>query len=163
MKRFVLGPLLFVAAVVSAASVDGDTISLPCGHHAAPGTVLAWSDYWSGELYFKVREGVGVIGVVAEGMKHDAVNMDSIWGTPGQNAGNVLAYFNVNGLPVGADSVGLVLPPGTDPWSVSFSYTPIGHGTVGSQLHWCPEPSTITMAVLGLGILGIAGSRRRAR
>ncbi|MGA1822665.1 MAG: PKD domain-containing protein, partial [Thermoplasmatota archaeon] len=43
------------------------------------------------------------------------VDTTSIFGVPAQNDGILLAYFSPTGLPVGEDSVGLVLPTGLTP------------------------------------------------
>ncbi len=81
---------------------------------------------------------------------------------PVQNDGSTLAFFNPTGLPVGLDSVGLMLPAGLTAADLGFSYTPIGQPTVVVPVTvLVPEPSTIAMLVV-LGFISVFWRRRRA-
>ena len=133
------------------------------GVDAAAGTAEALYDPATGELFFDIGTGVGVVGLMADGMKHGEVDAGSIFGAPGQNSGNILAYFNTSGLPTGEASVGMVLPAGLAQDAISFSYTPVGGATtvVPVTMIAVPEPSTIAMLVI-VGLVGICCRRRRA-
>jgi len=133
------------------------------GPDAAAGTAEALYDPATGELFFDIGTGVGVVGLMADGMKHGEVDAGSIFGAPGQNSGNILAYFNTSGLPTGEASVGMVLPAGLAQDAISFSYTPVGGATtvVPVTMIAVPEPSTIAMLVI-VGLVGICCRRRRA-
>ncbi len=90
-----------------------------------------------------------------------AVDGGSIFGNPVQSNSTTLAYFSADALPVGEDSVGLVLPAGLDQQDLTFSYTVKGGDTVRTDVTIVPEPSTITMLVV-LGLIGVCWRRRRA-
>jgi len=159
LKKFALA----VCCVVLVAGMSQAADDL--GQDAADGTAEALYNAATGELLFDVGSGIGVIGLTTPGMIHGNVNSGSIFGNPGQNAGNVLAYFNTSGLAVGEDSVGMVLPTGLTADAISFSYTPIGAGTVNAPVTMLgpvvPEPSTLAM----LGVVaafGLCWRRRRA-
>jgi len=132
------------------------------GPDAAAGTAEALYYQATGELAFDIGTGVGVVGIMADGMMHGAVNEGSIFGTPGQNGNNILAYFNTAGLPTGEDSVGIVLPSGLTEADLSFSYTPVGGATtvVPVTIIPVPEPSTIAMLMV-VGLIGVCWRRRR--
>ena len=115
-----------------------------------------------GELTLDVGEGVAVVGLQAEGLKHGDVDSGSPLGAPAQNGGNVLAYFNASGLTAGMSSVGAVLPAGLTEGDISFGYTPIGGAsTVVPVTVIVPEPSTIAM-LLVVGALALCLRRRSA-
>ena len=126
------------------------------------GTAEALYNVATGELFFDVGTGVGIVGIGSAELYVD--NIDPFFTTlPLQINGTSLAFFNSSGLPTGEDSVGLMLPAGLAQEDMTFSYTPIGSGTITASVTMIvPEPSTITMAVLGLGILGVFWRRRRA-
>ncbi len=98
---------------------------------AGAGTVEAIYNQFTGDLSFDVGEGIAVVGIQAAGMISGNVDEDGLGGAlPVQNDGATLAFFNSTGLPVGMDSVGLVMPTGLTAADMGFSYTPIGSPTV---------------------------------
>ena len=145
-------------------SGDAQQLSSNLGatNDAAAGTAEAIYNALTGELSFDVGEGIGVIGVQAEGMKHGDVDSGSPLGTPGQNAGNVLAYFSASGLAGGLSNVGAVLPPGLTADEIAFGYTPLGGATTSAAVTVIvPEPSTVAM-LLVVGLIGFVRWRREA-
>ena len=136
--------------------------NLDVGQDAAAGTAEALYNAATGELFFDVGEGIAVIGIGSAVMDPNAVDAGSLFGTPGQKNTRSLAYFNSGGLPIGEDSVGLVLPAGLTADDLFFSYTPIGgDSTAATVTMIVPEPSTIAM-LLVVGLIGVFWRRRRA-
>ena len=130
---------------------------------AAAGTAEALYNAATGELFFDIGEGIGVVGIGSAVMHHGAVNNGSIFGTPVQNGGGTLAFFSAGSLPTGEDSIGLVLPAGLTQGDINFSYTPVGSPTVNVPVFMIPIPEPSTLALLGvLGAIGLCWRRRRA-
>ena len=130
------------------------------GQDAAVGTAEALYNVATGELSFDIGARVAVVGIGSAVMYPGAVNEGSIFGAPIQSNATTLAYFDTGGLPVGEDSVGLVLPPGLTAADMTFSYTPTSGPTQKVDVTIVPEPSTLAM----LGVLcAIALCWRRRR
>ena len=131
------------------------------GPDAAAGTAEALYDPATGELSFDVGSGVAVVGIGSAVMYPGAVDATSIFGAPIQSTNTTLAYFDTGGLPVGEDSVGLVLPPGLTQEQLTFSYTPTSGPTQKVDVTIVPEPSTFAMLGVLLAI-ALCWRRRRA-
>ena len=131
------------------------------GQDAAAGTAEALYDPATGELSFDVGSGVAVVGIGSAVMYPGAVDATSIFGAPIQSTNTTLAYFDTGGLPVGEDSVGLVLPPGLTQEQLTFSYTPTSGPTQKVDVTIVPEPSTFAMLGVLLAI-ALCWRRRRA-
>ena len=116
------GDAQLLSANLGAASGDGHNVGIQ--------EAEALYNPSTGELLFDVGENVGVIGIGSAVMFPGNFNATSIFGAPVLNDGTKLAFFNPGGLPVGEDSVGLMLPVGLVPGEITFSYTPIGLETV---------------------------------
>ena len=98
----------------------------PFGPDADPGTAEALYDQCTGELFFDVGSGVAVIGIYSAVMYPGNVDEGSIFGAPVAASSTTIAWFAPGGLPVGEDSVGMVLPAGLGQDDMTFSYGPIG-------------------------------------
>jgi hypothetical protein len=104
------------------------------GPTAAAGTAEAYYNSVTGELFFDVGANVGVIGIQTAGLINTGAVDDYLGTSAGQNDGSILAYLDFAGLPVGEDSVGLVLPPGLSAADIQFSYTPVGSSSVQANV-----------------------------
>jgi len=167
MRHLVLFSAVCVAAVTTAANA-GTMSAFDSVYDAAPGTAEAYYNPWTGDLSFDVGTGVAVVGISAPVIYHDAVERLPRLGAPGQNANNVLAYFNTSGLATGLTYIGSVLPQRLCYEDIFFSYTPVGQPTVAARVigpihtpECIPEPSTL--ALFGIGVFGLLAYRRRRR
>ena len=143
-RRFDLEAL---AACGNKPAAETDAVS---GSEAAAGTAEAIYNTVTGELLFDIGAGVSVVGIESIGNVLPA-NIDnaSLFGTPAQLNTDTIAFFNAAGLPLGEDSVGMVLVPGLTQADLGFSYTPIGGPSTIIDVTIIPEPGSL--ALLGLG------------
>jgi hypothetical protein len=129
--------------------------------NAAPGSAAAIYNDSTGELIFDVGSGIGVVGLQAIGnVLVGNIDNGSIFGAPVQLDANTIAFFNAGGLPVGEDSLGLVLTAGLTQGDLGFSYTPVGGTTTVVDVTIVPEPTSL--ALLGFGGLFMIRRRRAA-
>lgn len=101
------------------------------GADVGANTAEALYNSLTGELLFDVGTGIGILGLVTNGLNITGnVDGGALIGTARQNDGDFLVYAHPIGLPVGEGSVGLVLPTGLSAGDLTFVYTPFGLPTV---------------------------------
>ena len=153
MKCSVLFAVVSIVTVTGAAHAAVVT-TLDVGHDAAGGTAEALYDALTGELFFDIGGGIAVVGLGSAVMYPDNVDLGSIFGAPPHNKVTSLAYWNTKGLPLGEDSVGMVLPPGLDQADMTFLYAPIGSPSIAVPVTMI-VPESSTFALLAMGAFGL--------
>ena len=139
--RNLANPMYWTLAI----SDGGGDAQILVSQLAGAGTGQAEATYntQTGELRFNVGAGVGVIGIEVRGNRAitEAAVEPFFSTTAAQNDGKVLAFFDVSGLPVGEDSVGLCLPLGLTDADIGFKFTPIGGASTAGTVRLISGPS----------------------
>ncbi|MFN0183718.1 MAG: PEPxxWA-CTERM sorting domain-containing protein [Aquabacterium sp.] len=179
-RMTVLSSVLAAAALPAQAVVVSGTLDFSAGPFA-PGAPFATV---SGRVSYRFDNAVGFVNKADGDVSNGSPVEVSIHGVnlPG-NWVPVLSYFKVfNGQPVDFFAIGhgptTFVAPGTDDWRVAFNGSAgpatfreltyaVAHVTSATFMSTVgvatpvPEPGTWAMAVVGLGLVGMAARRRR--
>jgi hypothetical protein len=143
------------------AQILSSSIGAAVAADAPAGTAAATYFAATGKVVLDIGSGIAVVGFGTSGGTNLA-NDSLLQGTPPlQKDADVVAWFNIAGLPVGISDVGNALKPGLTQAQIGFSYTPIGLDTVTVPVTVVPVPEPATLAIMGLAGVLAASMRKR--
>ena len=119
----------------------------PSGYIKASALPVAWGFLTPGFASFSHQSGTGMIASMFSGAL-----------APG-SAATVKVWNIVATAGAGAGKLNTTFVPGTQPYS--WVGTPVHSFTVGNEVRVIPEPSTVSLLALSLGLLGLTGAGRR--
>jgi hypothetical protein len=160
-KKFISCAVAFVAIAGLAASANAQT-------------AVAKYDPLTGNIKLNLSSNIAVAGFEAQGaLEFNAAASGQLGAiAPAQKDAKVLAYFSATGLAQGDYTILGILPMNLVPTKVGaeyhltqlgFSFTPVGAPSVISPVlvDFVPEPATLAMA--GLGMIGVVATMRRRK
>jgi hypothetical protein len=163
---YTLGPIgnathfhIYYGALGSAAPVT--LVGVGPEHHTDPTNASAAFKYRpsTGDLTLSIRSAnVGVVGLqYAQQSEFDlsALEHPAALGTPGQQQNDVVAFYNLAGLPIGEFDLGPVIPRGLDAFDLAIrydtGYSPLGGDSINPAIVIVPEPTSgVLFAVAAL-------------
>jgi hypothetical protein len=162
-KKFISCAVAFVAIAGLAASANAQT-------------AVAKYDPVTGNIKLNLSSNIAVAGFEAQGsLEFNAAASGQLGAiAPAQKDAKVLAYFSATGLAQGDYTILNILPTNLVPTKVGeefhltqlgFSYTPVGAPSIIApvlvDVAVIPEPATLAMA--GLGMIGVVATMRRRK